>query len=234
MTKVPTFRAVVDGAAVVAMLVASGVVFWMYLSGGPANRGREERGGLELAGRRVPISDVPALGSAAAPIGVVVFSDFECPYCAQFAERTQGELDGKFIQPGRIRLFFRHRPLQIHQNARGAALAAQCAAAEGQFWTAHDALFGLKGRLGAAAVAETVGAQMSDGWHQCMTQAEDASKLIDRDVALADELNIKSTPIFLVGMIQGSALVVTQTLSGSQPIERFTTAIEAASKTVAR
>jgi protein-disulfide isomerase len=83
-------------------------------------------------------SDDPSRGPADAPITIVEFSDFQCPYCAQMA-RILRQVEAQF--PGRIRLVFRDFPLPIHKDAAKAAEAAACARDQGKYWEMHDRLF---------------------------------------------------------------------------------------------
>jgi protein-disulfide isomerase len=86
----------------------------------------------------IPVSDSPSLGPADAWVTVVEFSDFECPYCAQ-ATNTLDQV--KLAYPGSVRIVFKHFPLSFHPQARPAAIAAECAHAQGKFWEMHDLIF---------------------------------------------------------------------------------------------
>ena len=92
---------------------------------------------FELA---VPVSAVDhALGASHAPVNVVEYGDFECPNCKQAAPAVRLLLE-RF--PGRVRLVYRHFPLEeVHPHALHAALAAEVAAGQGKFWPMHDLLF---------------------------------------------------------------------------------------------
>ena len=92
---------------------------------------------FELA---VPVSAVDhALGASHAPVTVVEYGDFECPNCKQAAPAVRLLLE-RF--PGRVRLVYRHFPLEeVHPHALHAALAAEVAAGQGKFWPMHDMLF---------------------------------------------------------------------------------------------
>ena len=85
-------------------------------------------------------------GPGDAPLELVMYGDFQCPFCAAaqpILERVRDRLDG------RLRFAFRHFPLEeVHPDARRAAEAAEAAAAQGAFWEMHDALYALRGRLG--------------------------------------------------------------------------------------
>ena len=103
------------------------------------------------AASTVPVGPAPAaaadgfrgytLGSAAAPVEVTEYSDFECPYCARFASVQMPAIREQLIATGKVRWRYRDFPLPSHQYARYAALAAQCAGAQGKFWEMHDQVF---------------------------------------------------------------------------------------------
>src|SRR3989441_12768103 len=82
-----------------------------------------------------------SLGSERAPIEVTEYSDFECPFCAQFATVQMPVIREQLIAPGKVRWRYRDFPLPGHQYSRYAALVAQCAGEQGRFWEMHDQLF---------------------------------------------------------------------------------------------
>ena len=81
----------------------------------------------------------PSIGPADAPITIVEFSDYQCPYCTQWHDTTYKPLLAAY--PGKIRLIYRNFPLPFHQNAFTAAEAAMCAGDQNAYWQYHDALF---------------------------------------------------------------------------------------------
>jgi protein-disulfide isomerase len=86
----------------------------------------------------IPVDNAPSLGPADAPVTVVVFSDFECPHCAR-ASRAMLEVHRR--DPDRVRVVFKHFPLDAHPMAMSAARAAVAAQAQEKFWEFHDILF---------------------------------------------------------------------------------------------
>ncbi|HET6583211.1 MAG TPA: thioredoxin domain-containing protein, partial [Nannocystaceae bacterium] len=90
----------------------------------------------------VPAADAPMLGPENALVTIIVFSDFQCPFCAR-VQPTLAELRKQ--HPDDLRIVFRHMPLTMHPHARAAAKAAIAADRQGKFWRMHDFLFGLKG-----------------------------------------------------------------------------------------
>ena len=102
----------------------------------------------------------PSIGPANAPIVIVEFSDYQCPYCTQWHDTTYKPLMAAY--PGKIRLVYRNYPLPFHQNALMAAEAALCAGDQNAYWQYHDALFSHNDQLNNQA-GTTLG---EDSYHQ--------------------------------------------------------------------
>lgn len=84
--------------------------------------------------------DDPVWGDANAPISMVVFSDFQCPFCAQFAERLN-EIEKDWITSGKMKVQYRDFPLSIHKNSLSAHVAASAADRQGKYWEFHQRLY---------------------------------------------------------------------------------------------
>jgi protein-disulfide isomerase len=81
-------------------------------------------------------------GDPDAPVTIVEFSDYQCPYCQRFFQETKTQLDERYIDTGKVRLIYKDFPLDnIHPQARAAASAAECAGAQNAYWAMHDRLF---------------------------------------------------------------------------------------------
>ncbi|HKE27410.1 MAG TPA: thioredoxin domain-containing protein [Bryobacteraceae bacterium] len=150
-------------------------------------------------------------GDANAPVTIVEFADYQCPYCQQ-AEATMKELLKKY--PGKVNLAFRDFPLSsIHPYAQKASEAARCAGKQGKFWEFHDALFADQANLderGLKAVAQTLALDES-GFASCLASGEFATQVsLDQDDGR--KAGIASTPGFFVNGVP---------LSGAQPIAEF-------------
>src|SRR5918995_2103614 len=103
-----------------------------------------------LSGRSVPLRaqtaaaplEMRSKGPAKAPVTVYEMSDFQCPYCRQFALETFPQLERDYIRPGKVRWVFINFPLtSVHQHASAAAQLAVCAGQQRKFWPVHDLLF---------------------------------------------------------------------------------------------
>lgn len=206
-------RASLDVAASLAMLGVGVVVLTTYFSAKAAQNPDTglPPGPVSLEGSFVE-------GASQAESVMVVFTDFQCPYCARFALQTLPSIRSKYVEPGLLRLGIRHLPLEvIHPDARRAAAGSICAAAQGQFWSMHDRFFADPKKLTSSHVEEhasEVGAETSL-FRACMA-APETEQLISNDLALAKSLDVRSTPTILIGTAVGSGQVrVTQIIVGA-------------------
>ena len=160
--------------------------------------------------------DGPSKGPDSAPVTIVEFSDFECPFCSR-ALGTIEQVLAKY--PEQVRLVYRHLPLAMHARARPAAIAAACADAQGKFWPYHDLLFADRKALDdddLASYAEKLELD-SERFGACLADSATGRK-VDADAAAAASVGITGTPAFLVNGIL---------LSGAQPLEAFVKVIDA-------
>jgi protein-disulfide isomerase len=138
------------------------------------------------------------MGPAAAPVQIVEFSDFQCPFCATFAE-TLRKVRAK--HPGRVSVLYRHYPIQqIHPYARTAALAAECAGEQGRFEAYHDRLFVAQDSIGTWAwerFAAEAGVADVPAFTRCVRDERLLAK-VDRDAKLAEEAGISLTPSIVI------------------------------------
>jgi len=95
----------------------------------------------------VSIDDDPVKGNPDAPVTIIEFSDFQCPFCKRFFDETLSLLERDYIDTGKVKLVYRDFPIEnIHPNAPAAHLAAECADEQGSFWEYHDTLFEKQGQ----------------------------------------------------------------------------------------
>ena len=151
----------------------------------------------------------PALGPETAPVTIVEFSDFECPFCLRIHPTIKQVMDD---YDGRVRLVFRQFPLvSLHRNAQKAAEAALCADDQGQFWEMHDAMFDNQRELDVASLklrAAELGLD-EEAFGSCLDSGEFADQ-VATDVAAGRALGVSGTPaLFINGRY----------LSGAQPYD---------------
>lgn len=90
----------------------------------------------------IGVGSNPVLGNASAPITIVEFTDYQCPYCKRHAIETFPQIDNNYIKTGKVKYYIRDFPItQIHDNAHNGAVAARCAGEHGKYWEMHKLLF---------------------------------------------------------------------------------------------
>jgi protein-disulfide isomerase len=149
---------------------------------------------------QLPIAGDPVQGEAGAPVTIVEFIDYQCPYCQGFAKDTYPKLKATYIDTGKVRYVARDFPLAKHGRARPAAIAAACAREQGRFWEMHDALLAEAGQLADADFrrhADRLGLDRAR-FDACLGEARHRARL-DADVAAAQAMGVSGTPSFLVG-----------------------------------
>jgi protein-disulfide isomerase len=177
---------------------------------------------------RVSLDDDAALGPAGAPVAIVEFSEYQCPFCRRFHEQTLPQLKERYIDTGKVRYVFRDFPLDsIHPQAKAAAVAAHCAGKQGSYWQMHDALFTNQPRLGPPLYAELAGTLKLDArTFQACLEAKDSAKEVDDDQAYGESIGVQGTPHFFIGRLKDGQIVDVKRLSGAQPLPAFTQVID--------
>jgi protein-disulfide isomerase len=167
-----------------------------------------------------------SIGRSDAPVTVVEFADFECPYCKRFQSGTFTDLKKSYIDTGKVRWVARDLPLDRHANALRAAEAARCAGDQGKYWEMHDALLASDAPPNDEVIKKSTEAVMLDwpGLQRCI----DSGKFLGdvrKDAAEAAALQLAHTPTFVVAKsetdkLDGAVIV------GSQSFATFQTAID--------
>ena len=157
----------------------------------------------------------PARGPSGAPVTIVEFSDFQCPFCGReypVIEKLMKEYDGK------VRLVFRHYPLDFHPFAEKAAEAGACAADQGKFWELHNKMFENQQKLAVddlKGYAKSVGVDASK-FDKCLDSGEKKAQ-VDEDQKAGSAAGVQGTPAFFINGIF---------VNGAQPYETMKQAID--------
>jgi protein-disulfide isomerase len=192
-----------------------------------------------------PAVDRNSMGDPNAPIQIVDYSDFQCPYCEDFFSKTEPLLVQYYIETGKVRFTYRSAGNWVSNNiaqangtiakteSQDAAHAAYCAADQGKFWEMTDALFANnrdvedQGSFAArrlSAIAETVNMDMKT-WQGCFDSGK-YEEQVQQDLEDALALNITGTPYFVITYtVNGETK--TKTLNGAQPFNVFQVELEA-------
>jgi protein-disulfide isomerase len=165
---------------------------------------------LEPPRQKIATADSPALGSSSAPIELVEFSDFQCPFCYRAHPTVKQVLS---TYGSKIRFVYRNYPLPNHPNARPAAEAAQCANEQGQFWPYHDRLFADQTKLGDDDLKASAAALGLDAgkFNACFDSHKYKAR-VDADMQAGNEAGVNGTPAFFING---------RMLSGAQPYDEF-------------
>jgi protein-disulfide isomerase len=167
---------------------------------------------------RVNLDDegFPSIGPKDAPVTLVEFSDFECPFCSQFVA-TLEEVKKKYGD--QVRLVFRQFPLSIHANAPKAAEASLCAEDQDKFWPMHDLLFEEQSRLDVAALKEKAGRLGLDRteFDNCLDSGKHAEQ-VQEDMRAGGMVGVTGTPALFVNGIPAP--------SGALPYEAVSAFVE--------
>jgi protein-disulfide isomerase len=192
-----------------------------------------------------PNVDRNSMGDPNAPIQIVDYSDFQCPFCEDFFTKTEPLLVQYYIETGKVRFTYRSAGNWVSNNiaratgasarteSQDAALAAYCAADQGKFWEMTDALFannrdvedqGSFAVRRLATIAETVNLDMKT-WQDCFDSGK-YEEQAQQDLEDALALNITGTPYFVITYtVNGETK--TKTLNGAQPFSTFQVELEA-------
>jgi protein-disulfide isomerase len=185
--------------------------------------------GRELSIPKVPIDVLGSakIGSSDAPVALVSFSEFECPFCAKFANTVLPQLKREYIDPRRVLFVFRHFPLAIHPFARAAADLASCAASLGRFEATHDMLFAEQRDLSTLIALPSRLPLTPEEYSICRRSGVDSQ--VAKDISDGKALGVSGTPSFFVGRIDPSGRVwSTGSLRGAAPWAQFKELIDEA------
>ena len=171
---------------------------------------------------KLNMTGAPMLGSKDAPLTMVEFADYQCPFCQRFHMTVFSELKKNYIDTGKVRFYSRDLPLDsLHPNALRAAQAARCAGDQGQFWALRDIMVANPGKLDLDSLAADAGGLKMDvnQFRSCVDSGK-YKEAVQTDVLDAAKNGFDGTPTFVVGKstadgVDGDVVV------GALPYEAF-------------
>jgi len=163
--------------------------------------------------------DDPSIGPANAPVTIIEFSDFQCPFCAR-AEPTVNQILSTYKD--KVRLVYRDFPLSFHQYAQKSAEASECSDEQGKFWEYHDLLFEKQQEWSSIGITKMkdYAAQLnldSKKFNDCLDSGKYSSE-VQKDFEDGQKAGVSGTPAFFINGIL---------ISGAQPFENFKKVIDA-------
>ena len=169
--------------------------------------------------QQIDLDDDPVLGDKDAPVTIVSFEDYQCPFCKRAFDQTFPQLKSEYIDTGKVKLVYRDYPLSFHPQAQSAAEASECANDQGEFWDYHDALFNNQATLGSDLYTKLAGDLGLDVGQ--FTECVDSGKFrqeVQDDFSYGSSVGVSGTPTFFINGIK---------LVGAQPFQAFKNIIDA-------
>ncbi|PKH56128.1 thioredoxin [Shewanella sp. Choline-02u-19] len=170
---------------------------------------------------------LPLLGEKTAQLAIIEFSDYQCPYCKRFINKTFPKLKSSYIDTGKVQYLTRDFPLNFHPKAKGAAIAANCSLQQDAYWSMRDSLFENMKQL-SDEVYQQAAASLSldmNKFSSCLLDEAIANK-IQQDVAYGTSLGIRGTPSFIIGRVENNQLINPKLVVGAQSFETFALLID--------
>jgi len=183
---------------------------------------------LDPPRQAVEVGDDPFRGPADAPVTIVEFSDFQCPFCGRHFQQTYGQIDKEYIATGKARYVFRHFPIeQIHPQAFKAGEAAACAGAQNKFWEMHDVLFANQKALQPPDLVKHAQLLGLNGMTFDTCLAGQMAPRIRQDMTLAADVGVRATPTFFIGAtLPNGNIKVLRRFNGAVAFTAFKTALD--------
>ncbi len=149
---------------------------------------------------KLDLAGVNMLGSKDAPLTLVEFTDYQCPFCQHFHTTVFNDLKKNYVDTGKLRFYSRDLPLDIHSNALRAAQAARCAADQGQFWALRDLMGSNPDKLDMESLAGFAASLKMDvaAFRSCV-QSEKYKNAVQTDTLEALKIGADGTPAFVIG-----------------------------------
>ena len=167
------------------------------------------------------------LGDRTAPVALVVYADFQCPYCARFHHSMLGELKAKYIDTGVLLYVHKDYPLPMHRQAIPASIAARCAGAQGRYGAMQGRLYEAHTKLGDVLYAElaaTIGLDR-EAFDRCRTDAS-VRRAVERDVREGERVGVSATPTLMLGRVDGNSVVIERIGAGLPALDVLIQEIE--------
>ena len=184
--------------------------------------------------KEVSVDDDPVLGDKNAPITMIEFVDYECPFCKRFADETLSQIKSEYVDTRKVKLVMRDLPLSFHQNAHKESQAAECAREQGgdtAYFKYHDEIFKRTTSNGTGLALDQLSVIANDlglngsTLQECL-DSEKYKAEVDKDLADATLYGANGTPTFFIGKSNSQGKFQGTILVGAQPFAAFKTIID--------
>ncbi len=219
------FKLGAPGAIIVgALIVAVAIIYVNYdRAVDPADQDAQIQDQVAEA----TIDDDTIWGDKNAPVTIIEFSDYQCPFCRIFWRDTLPSIEKEYIDTGKVRFIYRDYPLPSHSMAVPFAEATECADDQGSFWEMHDMIFEEQDKLGEGTITSITPEELSvwaedldldvEEFDTCMEEHKYIDE-IGKDFEDGDKAGVSGTPIFFING---------EMIRGALPFESFKTVIDA-------
>lgn len=229
-------------AIILSAVIVSGTI--LYSKSGSSNGGNNAAiaGQPSVAGNgrqlgnqsKVSTDDDPVLGDKNAPLTLVEFSDYECPFCKRSFDQLLPELKKNYIDTGKLKFVYRDFPLSFHANAHKEAEAAECARSQGDdatYFKFHDQIFTqtTSNGFGLAlsqlpVIARDLGLNVGQ-FQQCLDSGKFKDE-VDKDIADGTAAGVSGTPSWFIGQSSTDGTIDGTLVVGAQPFSQFKVVID--------
>ncbi len=167
------------------------------------------------------------LGDKNASYAIVEFTDYQCSFCSRHNKNVYPQIKKELIDTCKVQYVVRDYPLRFHASAKGAAVAARCAGAQGRYWAMHEVLFANQRSLNETLYTETATSLglNEETFASCLDDPN-LGRLVDRDFAYGGSVGVTGTPTFFVGKIKGDAITDVVSITGAQSYSAFSSALQ--------
>ena len=183
---------------------------------------------MALPAEPLTVAGSAAIGRDNAPVTMIEFSDFQCPFCARHVRDTFEQIKKDYVDTGKVRYVFRHYPIEsLHPQAWAASRTAECASRQGKFWNLHTTLFANQKQLGDADLARyarAAGVEMAE-YQRCVTDPAVTAK-IKQDLDEGARAGVSGTPMFFVGKTDEGKVRALKRVNGAAAYSAFQQAID--------
>ena len=176
----------------------------------------------------VSVSGKPSLGREDAPVTMVEFSDYQCPFCKRHFSTVFPIIKKEYIDTGKLRYVLRDFPIaSLHPQAKKGHEAAYCAGEQNRYWEMHDTLFENSKDFSVPALnryAQEIGLD-GDRFKNCLQSRKYGSR-IEKEITEGTKAGVRGTPTFFVGQSGSGEKITGTVVRGAQPLNRFRQVIE--------
>ena len=162
-----------------------------------------------------------AVGRVDAPVTLVEYTDYQCPFCQRFHNDAFAQIKANYVDTGKVRYVSRDYPLPFHENAKRAAIAARCAGEQGKFWELrHQMIVNANALQADKILTYAANVELDVPKFKACTESDKYTAAVDRDIAEGSAAGVSGTPSFVIGRVDKDRLEGVRVV-GAMPYAQF-------------